>query len=713
MLAKRRRKIAETDDQQHDTAAVEELNARLEDHAAWVKNPTKGKRLDLSAEPVEKSTIADKGVDWRGRNLRHASLTGVDLGNVDFANTDFTDVDLTDADLSKCVNLGPSQFGGAVLFRTRLPADFEFPQIATVEEMSKNCGRYFLTLLAACAYMLLTVLATKDAALITDSATSTLPILRTSVSITEFYVWAPVVMLLAYIFYLINMQTLWKTFATLPARFPDGRNIEDATYPWLVNSLARFYSAQLMRFRTAGEFIAAIVITIITYCIVPVTLSIAWLRTIRRHVITEHWQLFHSNAILISIAVYVSIVAFRATVQTLTRKDVNIFEANQVVKPSRIAISKIVGWQTIALSVSVGTGWLVVTASSCVQHDSNAVQTGILGKSGFGRPYDVDNANLSTRPDKWEGTTRDDCRAIAGANLSGEDLCKLSGEYAFLVNADLRGSDLSRADLQNADLRGSRFEQKPYFGKAVLQSTNVDNADFQSAHLDYADLRGVGLAGANLNGATLSSADLSQARLSNARIINLVLTRATLCSAHLEDVHVQQAEMVEANFNSATLTNAEFMNVNLTRAHLEQADFTGATLTPNVDLEGAYLTSAQLKGSFGDETRFCHSNMNNAILDEAELEGAAFDNATLTSASFKGTRLRDATFTGADIRGTDFRGALGLTTQQLSSAFGDDSTKLDANVRPPYTNPHWPHRLLDKEVAAMRKVEGKKVAASD
>jgi hypothetical protein len=42
--------------------------------------------------------------------------------------------------------------------------------------------------------------------------------------------------------------------------------------------------------------------------------------------------------------------------------------------------------------------------------------------------------------------------------------------------------------------------------------------------------------------------------------------------------------------------------------------------------------------------------------------------------------LRGADFTGANLSGADFTGAVGLTTNQIEDACGDEATRLPAGV---------------------------------
>lgn len=473
------------------------LEAAIREHEKWVLNPSTGKRLDLSTATLSRSTLA--GVSWRNRELSEANFGSADIGGLDF-----TDADLTDADLSECPSLEPDQFAGAVLKRAKLPETFEISQLAATDEMSRNCGNYFLTTLAACAYVLLTVLSTTDAALIADSSSSTLPILQTSVSITAFYFWAPVVLLVVYVFYLLNMKALWKTMASLPAIFPNGRNIENATYPWIVNGLTRYFGKRLKNTRTPGGYVIAAGVALLAYGTVPTTMAAVWLRTIRQHVVVPphafYVQLYQLTAVFTAAAVCIGIAGLRNVVTTLSRSN------NPATERARWVAAT--AWQALILGLGIVTSILFINISTAVQNGKlNLV---VFTQASICHPFDVDGADLSTRPEDWEGSTKEDYEAIAGANLRDQDLRRMNGELAFFVHADLRGCNLSDADLRYADLRGAllRPSEDPKLPAAVLTGAKLDGAkldycDLRRTNLDDVDFFGASLQGAYMVGATV------------------------------------------------------------------------------------------------------------------------------------------------------------------------------------------------------------------
>jgi len=96
------------------------------------------------------------------------------------------------------------------------------------------------------------------------------------------------------------------------------------------------------------------------------------------------------------------------------------------------------------------------------------------------------------------------------------------GSGANLIDADLRGADLSDAYLSGANLSGANLRgadlSDAYLSDAYLSGANLRGANLRGANLSDADLRGADLRGANLSDADLRGANLSDADLSGAEL---------------------------------------------------------------------------------------------------------------------------------------------------------------------------------------------------
>ena len=137
-------------------------------------------------------------------------------------------------------------------------------------------------------------------------------------------------------------------------------------------------------------------------------------------------------------------------------------------------------------------------------------------------------------------------------NLRGMHLNFLNAPSAFLVNADLRGSQLQFANLRGADLRAALFRDEK-------KSINFTGANLSGATLTGADLSGATLTGANLSWATLTDANLRRATLTGANLRRATLTDADLSGATLTDADLSGADLRKVkNLDQCNLDQAVF-----------------------------------------------------------------------------------------------------------------------------------------------------------
>ena len=194
-------------------------------------------------------------------------------------------------------------------------------------------------------------------------------------------------------------------------------------------------------------------------------------------------------------------------------------------------------------------------------------------------------------------------------------------------------------------------------------SISLRGRDLRYAKLDRADLNRVDFTGALLDGASFVGADLSNARLNCADISELILsddrerarctsarnanfTRARLTGARMAGLDLSGAVLEEADLVGAELPHAILAGANLASAHLEKADLTGG-----VDLRGANLLLASLQGADLTGVHALGADFSNAGMQAAGLSHARLQGAILRDADLEGANLQQAELTGADLTG--------------------------------------------------------------
>lgn len=120
-------------------------------------------------------------------------------------------------------------------------------------------------------------------------------------------------------------------------------------------------------------------------------------------------------------------------------------------------------------------------------------------------------------------------------------------------------------------------------------------------------------------------------------------------------------------FESIILADAQLANIDMHSVLLMASDLRRTNLT-NAILERAILR---------------HSNFRGSDLRHAILDGADLFHADLSGADLRGASLVSAFLKRTDLTGADLSTAQGLTTAQVTEAYGDGRTKLpEGIVRP-------------------------------
>jgi uncharacterized protein YjbI with pentapeptide repeats len=208
--------------------------------------------------------------------------------------------------------------------------------------------------------------------------------------------------------------------------------------------------------------------------------------------------------------------------------------------------------------------------------------------------------------------------------------------------------------------------------QAIL--TVIGRRDFRNDEQWNLDLSGVDLRELSLTNAYLKNAIPLGAHLEGAR-----LNRVDLRGAFLDDAHPERALLI-VNFDGARLERANLRSAGLlgallVGAVLKDAQLQGAMFFDS-DIERAILTGANLEGALFGIPEPESSDRKRANLTGAHLENANLSHAALWGVVLAGAHLQGANLDRAHLEGADLRGASGLTTEQVSRAFVDKSTKL-------------------------------------
>lgn len=411
-----------------------------------------------------------KKVDLQGVNLRGAQLQGASL-----LRAVLREANLQDADLSKVEGLQSDQLAGANLSGATLPeAVGRFEALSIVQEKSQNAKRILLALLLACIYLFLTVATTRDAPLITNSASSRLPIINSDVPIVGFYWAAPLIIVSVYLYFLLYLQRLWESLAKLPAVFTDGTPLDEKAYPWLPNSLVTSHFLLLRAQRPPLSGMQSLISILIAYWIVPLTLLFVWGRYLTR----QDWAGTGTHIALLVTAAVSAVMFRRLAGETLAGKRRKRFDWSEALtgKKTRSAASlgAVIGGLSLMLSFGVLYG---VKPGPTVPS---------LGEYRKWVPWALERVGFSPFAD-FQGADFEEEENLKKIKLQGAVLNNANFYEAVLNNTDLTGAYLQHATLDQAELVGAVLNETD-LRWALMRASNLEGADLWKAKLQFAKL---------------------------------------------------------------------------------------------------------------------------------------------------------------------------------------------------------------------------------
>jgi uncharacterized protein YjbI with pentapeptide repeats len=444
-------------------------------------------------------------------NLEGAELQDASFNGADIFKASFRDANLRCSDLSNPRGgLLQDQLAGADITNARLPELLSklLAGLDNVKNISESARKLFLVVLAACLYTWLTIATTTDLNLITDRASSPLPIIQTSVRIVGFYIVSPLLLLCVYLYFHFYLQKLWEELASLPAVLQDGRPLHAKVDPWLMNDLVRSHVIRLNAGRPFMSYLQLWISVLVAWWMVPITMFLFWGRYLRRQ--EWHGTIFH--AAMVTVASVAAWSLYRLAVESLRGKKRRPFTWKRILTGWR-------GYQAIIIGALVFAS-LVFASFGTIQGERPGL-FGIFIRSPHGplhfhpipartwmpslmqsldyHPFaSLNNAQISEKGTDWSCRPGEEPHSVIGAQLAGVKLRNAEMMRSFLVDADLSRADLTDAYLLHSDFCGSQLTGATLSG-ALLNHADFSNAFLMGAKFDGADLDGVVFDQANVD----------------------------------------------------------------------------------------------------------------------------------------------------------------------------------------------------------------------
>jgi uncharacterized protein YjbI with pentapeptide repeats len=524
---------------------------------------------------------------------------------------------------------GTSVWGVQMPDLARGVADNETPVnpyslLEAVNRSSDTAHTAWLIFIALMAYLMVAVAGVTHKDLLLETPVS-LPILQVAIPLTQFFQFAPVLLVLFHLGLVSQLVLLARKTLEFDAAVRSLEYTDRRTHP-LRLELHNFFFVQAVagphRSAVMGAFLHGL--SWLTLVVLPLLLLLYIQVTFLPYHSREiTWT--HRVALVADVGMLVLIGVF------LTRAETSFFQAF---------------WRTTLhnpLSFFLTTALLaLVTLVSFLIATIPDERLDRLGRTFAGSSGSLDAQRHSRAPSGGFVFGRADGSlfGLFQRNLVATDV-------DFVPDRD-DASDDSSLNLRERDLRYARLD------RSDLHRADLTGADLSGASLTGADLRGARLQCADVNALILTE-DRGTARCARARGANLA--RARLGGARLAGVDLRGANLEEAALEGAELPHALLAGASFANARLDRADLTGGVQMQGANFLVASLQGADLTGALAQGADFSSAALQGAILSFASLHGATLKNADLEGADLYRSWLDGADLTGAKLRGADLRGS--------------------------------------------------------
>ncbi len=529
----------------------------------------------------------------------------------------------------------------------RVSAEVETPVnpyslLEAVNDSSDTAHTAWLIFIAIMTYLMIAVAGVTHKALLLETPLE-LPILQVQIPITQFFQFAPVVLVLFHLGLIAQLVLLARKTLEFDQSIRLLETSSRRSHP-LRLELHNFFFVQAIAGPHRSPVMSAFLHTMswLTLVILPVVL-ILYIQVVFLPYHSEAITWSHRIALLIDITMLILIGVF------LMRAETSFWQAlfrTTIHHPASFLMTVAVLGMVALFSLAVAT----VPGEPLDRFTQK-----LIGKLPGGEPArDLRRADFNIPF----------LRARADGSLFGFHRNLVVTDTDLVADKDVTDDEPS-LKLRGRDLRYARLDR-----------SDLHQTDFTGADLSYATLTGADLRNAFLHCASLDDLILTenrfQAKCVTARGANL--KRARLTRASMTGIDLRDANLEEANLEAAELPYALLSGANFASAHLEKADMTGGIQAQATNFLVASLQGADLTGAKLQNADFSSASMQGALLSHAHLHGANMRDADMEAADLFAAKLHGADMTGAKIRAADLRAAgiwMTLPPSQETMALSD------------------------------------------
>ena len=263
----------------------------------------------------------------------------------------------------------------------------------------------------------------------------------------------------------------------------------------------------------------------------------------------------------------------------------------------------------------------------------------------------------------------------------------------------LQGAKLDGARLDGLDLRGAAWTKGSAVG-ADMRKANVQGADFSHSTLQDVNLQGCVLHDVTMLGCILEGANLSKVRANRLKLEGASVANARLLHAELKQSNLKQIKGIGLDMNGAKLAECSLVGAALKRANGQKSSWRGVDLGQSrwaecklseikaeeitgrgVRMEQCKLEESVFVGADFRDGVFLRCEMGKIDLEQALLDGADLSHSDLSEANLTGASLKGVNLSGTNLSGANLSGA-NLTDTDLSQCIHNMLTTWPDGVRP-------------------------------
>lgn len=582
------------------------------------------------------------------------------------------------------------------------PLAAQSDNIVHVCEILRNSRGTFFALILACVYSFLAIATTTDAALLSNSSGTPLPIIQVNVPIVWFYYFAPVILAALFIYFHLYLERFWRCVTRLPLYHPDGRGLDDYVYPWLITSAFIRGEMPLLSNRRISARLEAWLSLMLAWWLIPVVLLFYW----GRYLVAHDWV-----GTSVHIALILIVVGFAMRFFFIAKNSLRAMAGSTRTKagePVRdLHIMQVMSATLSLLILAVALTYTSAAASWGIpdEHCRTARAESWCGFFSPGHdfwkavgvePYSqVAEEKFVSKPKNWRELllNRDAVRNYLDGQrtlaLIRKDMRGMNAQEAFLPGSQIDASTLEYAELQHAVITGSRLNN------VNLRGANLTDSDFQ--HTVIVDSRFeevIALAArfnhARFSGTTSESRTSLSGDFSGASFDHASGDRLLLGNRDQGETSLRETSLVETNFTWSEFKNVDFGEAGIDNATLTHSTFDGADFSGTRIRNGSILNHSTFK-----DCRFIASRIQDSFFEEAEFTESEFgqiEHGESTSPAFRptifeqfrgfgvkfgrGSRMRNVRFVKADLRfavfeNVEFQNTLFSDTDLSGARFRD------------------------------------------